>query len=227
MRASAAHDDREIAGPAARAGQRAVRQRRLVGQRRDLAARRPRKQPRGGKRTRFLVRIDHHFIAQTRGERRCLHRLQRGKKQRKPALHVGDAGAVQRVGVKETQLLKRMIGRIDGIHMAGEQHLHRRLRPHRQVEVAAVIERGDAAVGAHALGRFGRFHRDRSGQGAERLFQPGADPLQPRQVAGSAVDRRPVLHLLQHRRRVDAVDRIALGHCHFGHGSGSSRKVRG
>ena len=143
MRALAVDDDREIAGPAARAGQRAVGERGLVGQRRDLAARQFGDQRGGREGSGLLVRIDHHVIADPARQRRRLDRLQRGQHQREPALHVGDAGAVERVGVEEMLILKRMIDRIDRVHMPGEQHPHRRVGPHAHDEVPAMLDRAD------------------------------------------------------------------------------------
>ena len=152
MRASAVHDDREIARPAARAGQRAVGQRGLIGQRRDLAARQVGNQRGGGKGAGLLVRIDQHVIADPARQRRRLDRLQRREQQRQPAFHIGDAGAVQRVGVEKALILERVIDRIDGVHVPGEQHPRGRVRPNAEDDVPAMLDRADAAVGSDGFG---------------------------------------------------------------------------
>ncbi len=191
-------------------GQSAVGQGGLIGERGDLAARRLGEQRGGRGRAGFLVRIDHHLIADAGGERRRLDRLQRRKHGRDAALHVGDTGAVEHVVVQEGQRLEGVIDRIDRVHMAGEQHLHRRIGPDGQVEMPAMGEFGDGAIEADTGYRGRLDESELTGQrreGVAELARHGGDSGH---VAGAAVDRGPVLHLGEHMRVVEGGDRVSF-----------------
>src|SRR3546814_1553955 len=60
-----------------------------------------------------------------------------------------------------------MIGRIDGIHMAGEEHLHRGVGAYREVQMVAVRLCTDGARGRDRLDRFGLDQPERSRQRRE------------------------------------------------------------
>src|SRR3546814_13834173 len=91
-----------------------------------------------------------------------------------------------------------MIGRIDGIHMAGEEHLHRGVGAYREVQMVAVRLCTDGARGRDRLDRFGLDQPERSRQrregGGERLGDLG----QPDAIGGAAADRDPGLYVLEH-----------------------------
>ncbi len=95
VRGAAADDGGEIARPAARAGERAVGQRRFVGQAEVAPRRGRREQRRRARRRHFLVGVEHDLEAEPRAERRGHDRFERGEHDRDAALHVGDAGAVE------------------------------------------------------------------------------------------------------------------------------------
>ena len=211
MRALPVDVDRPVAAAAARAGKGAVGQRRLVGKRGELAPRRLGEQSRRTRRTDLLVRIDHHLVPDPLGERRRLDRLQRRQHQRDAPLHVGNAGAVERVVVEPGQLLKRMILGEHRVHMAGQQHLHRSLGPHLEIQVLPGLARNDRAVGLHHLGRRGLAQLQLAGQCGKGIGQLVGHGLEPGEIGRTTVDLRPVLRLIEHRCIDGAVEGGGFG----------------
>ena len=206
---AAAHDDPEIAAAWPRAGQRSVGQRRgLVGQRRALALRRMREQGRRAERADFLVAVDHDLIADAIGARASLDGLERGKHDGEPALHVGDAGSVQHPVLEPARLLEGVIGAEHRVHVAGEEQLDRRRRPHRQMEVASMLQLRCLAGAIDGLDRLRLFQPKHARERRKRVGEQVRHSLQPGKVARSAVDRRPAEHLVEHRLGARALDRV-------------------
>ena len=186
------HDQMIVAAALARARQRPVRQRRLIGQAHMTARAQFGQQRRGGRRADLLVGAQQHGPADAVPIGVGLERLQRGQHHADPALHVRHARPVQGAVRPCRHGLEPAVGGEDRVVMAGQHDLDRRtgsrgdlqgggmgLGPHRSVV-------GDAgrAVGRDTL--------DRGGQGLRRRFQRIQHGVQTDCVAAAGVDVRPV-----------------------------------
>ena len=103
-----------------------------------------------------------------------------------------------------------MIGRIDGIHVPGQQHPALGRGPHPQHQVRAVLALDRSAVGRDLGHRRGFFQRDLPGQRRERVGKLARHRRQPRKVAGAAIDGAPALGAGEHRGWVDPLDQPGL-----------------
>src|SRR3546814_5520524 len=79
--------------------------------------------------------------------------------------------------------------------------------------VSALVE-SDLTRGFDALDRVRRDEPDIARQGGKGVGELARDALQPRQIAGAAVDRRPFFDLRQHRRVGGALDRVVRSEEH-------------
>ena len=200
MGGAAFDTDREIAAARTRTGQRAVGKRRgLIGQRRLLAARRLGDQRRRAGRADLLVAVDDDLVAELRDADRLDCRKRR-EHDRKPALHVRHTGAAEDALVAPEDGLERVIGSEDGVHMTGEKQLDRRLGADLQMEISAMRHRRERSIRRHRLDRGGIAQREIAGKDAEGVGKALRDRGQTRKVARAAVDRRPLRHLVEHRR---------------------------
>ena len=112
-----------------------------------------------------------------------------------------------------------MIGRKHRIHMASQQHTHRRVRTLHDMKIVAVQKHPLAAAGVDLAGWRRRHSRRRAAQRAKGRLQHVNHLRQPGQIAAAGVDRRPRLDLGQQRRPqpVDAGQRMGFGGRQAGH----------
>ena len=209
---------RIVAAAAPRARQRAVRQGRFIGQRGGLALRQPRDQRGGGAGADLLIAVDHDLITDAVFRRARFHRHQGVEHDGDAALHVRHAGAVEDIVLAPVQLLKVALGGKHRVHMAGEQQLHRRIRPHGRDEMPAAIELLDGAVRLHRLDRIGLHQLDlarQRGKGVAQLLRHGGQPLK---VFGAAVDPGPGHRAIEHGGLLDLVEDGLFGAVQCCHG---------
>ncbi len=69
--------------------------------------------------------------------------------------------------------LESMIGGEHRVHVAGQQDLRRRLRAHREMEVAPALDRADRAVGQDRLDGIGVKQVERAGKRREGVGELG------------------------------------------------------
>ncbi len=166
-----------------------------------------------GQRTGFLVRIDQHIVAKRACLGRRFERLQGGEDDREPALHIGDAGAVQRFVVEPGLILERVIFGEDRVHMPGQDDTPVRAGAHAQHEVPAVIELDFAPIAGNRRHRRGFDQFDLSRQRAESLRQRFGLPGQADKITGPGIDRAPRLDLAQHGRGIERGEQGGFGVC--------------
>ena len=219
MRGAAVDAGGKIARSGACSGQRAIGQRWLVGQAEVAALGGFSQQRRGAERGDFLIAVQHHFPADAFRKWAGLQNRQRCLDDGDAALHVGHAGAVQRVGVQPAAGLKAMIGRKHRIHMASQQHTHRRVRTLHDMKIVAVQKHPLAAAGVDLAGWRRRHARRRAAQRRKGRLQHVDHLRQPGQIAAAGVDRRPRLDLGQHHRSqpVDTGQRVGFSGRQAGH----------
>ena len=154
----------------------------------------------------FLVRVDHHIVSDPRGALHRLERLQRMEDDIEAALHIGSAGAVDRVIVDPADLLKRVIDGEDRVHVAGQHEAPFRIGPDAQHHVPPVRFFEFAPFGGY--GSYGRRvdQFDVARQDAESIGQDAGHAIQPFDIGGAGIDGRPVLYLAQHRIGIDRVE---------------------
>ena len=86
-----------------------------------------------------------------------------------------------------------MVDGEDGVHVAREEELHRRVGTDRRMEVAAMVERHFPARIVDRADGGGIDHLDRARKRGEGVGEVGRDTRQPLEVATARVDRGPTL----------------------------------
>jgi hypothetical protein len=125
--------------------------------------------------------------------RRFLEGGERGQHHGDPALHVGDAGAVQRFSVKADGGLKRTRAGKHGVIVAGQRDLERRFGPHAHPQGDAVLGLGDRAVGPDHRRQRKRHRHKVARQGRQRRLERLRHARETSQFPAARIDRRPGL----------------------------------
>lgn len=129
---------------------------------------------------------------------------------RNPALHIGKAGAVQRIRVEPLLVLERVILGKHRIHMAGEQQPPFGFGPDAQDQMLAEPAFDFAAVRVDRGDRGGVDQFDLTGQRCEGIGQFAGQFGQPVEIGGAGVDRTPRACMGEHRILLDRRDQRFL-----------------
>ena len=183
VRRSAMTGRDEIPRALARVHEVAVRSRGFKDEAELVALRRGGEEGPGAERSDFLVGPEQHFVADLRGMRGRLKRLQRGEHHDQAALHVDHAGTAELLGREQGAFLKRIGCAVDGVVVPAAEKLDGRGRADAEAEgLGGCVRERDVLDVAGQRGELGvqqREHRGEAGKmvGAGVLLGPAREQV--------------------------------------------------